>query len=244
MIIPEWLTELNFAFSQRDDGQMSFKRAEPHEVTAARYRFLENRGLDLDAVVSGELPHGSEVALVSGRDIGKGARERDWIKGVDGLVTDKPGVLLMTTHADCAPLIIYDRSHRILGQAHAGWRGLVSGVVENLVDKLKSVNGTNPSDLHAWIGPTIRACCYEVDLDVAERFPLDCRILAGESIRLDLTRFIHLELFKLGFDPDHVTDCNICTSCDERFSSYRRDGDDVQAMACLRGLPGKCVGSR
>lgn len=237
MIIPEWLSELNFAFSQRDDGQMSFKRAEPPEVTAARHKFFETKGLKLDFVVAGELPHGPEVAFVTDNDIGCGARERNWIQGVDGLITDKPGVLLMTTHADCAPIIIYDRSHLILGQAHAGWRGLISGVLENLVNKLKSVNGTNPTDLFAWIGPTIRACCYEVDLNVASRFPDECRFLAGESLRLDLTRFIHLELFRMGFNPDQVTDCNICTYCDERFSSYRRDGENTNAMACISGIP-------
>jgi len=237
MIIPEWLSELRFAFSQRGDGQMSFKRTDPQEVIPARHKFFETRGLDLNSVVTGELTHGSGIAVVTNNDVGRGARERNWIPGVDGFVTDKPGVLLMTTHADCAPLIIFDRTHKILGQAHAGWRGLISGVVENLVNSVKSINGSNPSELYAWIGPTIRACCYEVDLNVAERFPDECRFLAGESTRLDLARFIHLELFRLDFNPEQVTDSRICTSCDERYSSFRRDGEKTNAMICVSGLP-------
>ncbi len=237
MIIPDWLSDLRFGFSYRSDGQMSFNKADTETVLESRNRFFNNKGLDLGSVVAGELAHGAEVALVTEGDAGRGAMDRDWIQGVDGFVTDNPGILLLTTHADCAPLVIYDRTHRILGQAHAGWRGLVSGLIESLVETLKSINGTKPSDLYAWIGPTIRACCYEVDINVADRFPDECRFLAGDSIRLDLVRYIHRELWRLGFDPDRVTDSGICTSCDMRFSSFRRDGTETKAMVCVTGIP-------
>ena len=237
MIIPDWLSDLHFAFSHRGDGQMSFKHADKDVVLESRNRFFHDKGLNLDSVVTGELAHGAEVALVTEADAGRGARDRNWIEGIDGLVTDKPGILLMTTHADCAPLVIYDKAHKILGQAHAGWRGLASGLIESLVERLKSLNGTGPSELHAWIGPTIRACCYEVDRDVADRFPDHCRFLAGESIRLDLTMFVHRELWRLGLNPDYVTDSNVCTSCNPEFSSYRRVGLNTQAMACITGIP-------
>lgn len=237
MIIPDWLSDLNFAFSRQNDGQMSFKRTEPETVIENRVKFFNNRNLNLDSVVAGEIVHGTGVSLVTKVDSGRGARNRTWIPKVDGLVTSDPGILLLTTHADCAPIIIYNPKHKILGQAHAGWRGLVSGIVENLIETLNSINGSGSGNLRAWIGPTIGACCYEVDVNVAEQFPQECCYLNGGSIRLSLVRFIRMELERLGFNPQLVTDSEVCTSCDKQFSSMRRDGIHTNAMACVTGLP-------
>src|SRR3990172_697082 len=124
MRIPEWFGEIRFAFSLKSDGQMSFKRATPSIVAANRRRFLQAQGLSLDAVVAGELVHGSKVKVVTSANKGRGATSSNWIPGVDGLVTNDPELLLLTTHADCAPVVNYDQAHRVLGQAHAGWRSL------------------------------------------------------------------------------------------------------------------------
>ncbi len=238
MFIPEWLKGLRFAFSRPGDGQMSFNRADPTTVRDNRWQFLSELGLDLNSVVAGELTHSAEVTVVAADDAGRGASSPDWIPEVDGLVTSDPGLLLLTTHADCAPLIIYDPVHKVIGQAHAGWRGLASGLVEALVRTVGSLNGSDPGALKAWIGPTIRSCCYPVGPDVASRFPPECIILAGDSVRLDLARFIQFELQRLGFNPEELTDSGICTGCDKGFSSFRREGYQTQAMACVTGLTG------
>ena len=145
-------------------------------------------------------------------------------------------MLLLTTHADCAPLIIYDPLNKILGQAHAGWRGLADGIVEHLITNIRSLNGYQNINLFAWIGPTVRPCCYPVNLDVAGRFPEECWILVGDTMRLDLVRFIRRELERLNFDSENVADSGICTSCAPQYSSFRRDGMHTHAMACVTGL--------
>lgn len=236
MRIPGWFSEIRFAFSLKSDGQMSFKRAEPSIVSVNRRRFLQANGLSLDEVVAGELVHGGKIAVVTARDKGRGAFQPDWIEGVDGLVTDDPGLLMLTTHADCAAVVVYDGVNRVLGQAHAGWRSLRSGIIQQLVDTIRSFNGTDPANLKAWIGPTIRACCYPVGEEVARQFPQECRIIVGETVALDLARFIRLEFARLNMDPLAITDSGICTACDPTFASFRRDAASTIAMALVTGL--------
>jgi len=236
MFIPDWLARLRFAFSRKCDGQMSFKRSEVSVVRRNRERFFARNELDLEQAIGGELAHGAKVADVGSPQAGQGGVRPDWLKGVDALVTSDPDVILLTTHADCAPLVVYDHRNQVLGQAHAGWRSLAAGIVENLVDAVQAKNRGFHSELQAWIGPTIRSCCYPVSLDVAERFPVECRFLVGESIRLDLVRFIRMELERLNFKPKNVSDAGICTSCAQEFSSFRRDGFHAEAMVCATGL--------
>ncbi|MDP8238456.1 MAG: laccase domain-containing protein [Candidatus Hatepunaea meridiana] len=107
MIIPEWFNDIHFAFSRHNDGQMSFKRAEPDIVVKNRIKFFNGNNLNLDSVVASEIIHNKRIALVSQNDVGRGARERNWIPEIDGLVTSTVGLLLLTTHADCAPIVIY-----------------------------------------------------------------------------------------------------------------------------------------
>ncbi len=236
MRTPDWFNEINFAFSLKSDGQMSLKRAPLSVVTANRRRFLQANGLELDSVVAGELVHGSAVKVITLAERGRGAKRTDWIECVDGLVTAEAGLLMLTTHADCMPVVVYDAANRVIGQAHAGWRSLRSGIIENLITTIRSVNPASKSSLYAWVGPTIRACCYPVGEEVARQFPQECRVLVGERIALDLTRFIQLEFARLNLDPLAITDSGICTACDPTFASFRRDGDKTVAMALVTGL--------
>lgn len=237
MYVPGWLTELDFAFSTASDGEMSFKRADTDIVQRNRRHFFSAYNLDLNRMVGAELIHGNGIALVDTNDQGRGALSNDWIEGVDGFATNSPGTLLFTTHADCSPIIVWDAEHRILGQAHAGWRSLSKGIVEKLVNKVRSMNGEAQPSLFAWIGPTVRSCCYPVGSDVSSLFPAECSLLIDNSTRLDMVRFIRLELERLDFLPEQVSDSDICTSCSEEYSSYRRDGLKTTAMALVCGIP-------
>ena len=80
----------------------------------------------------------------------------------DALVTDQPGLLLGIVTADCAPVLLVDKQAGVIGAAHAGWRGAVSGVLENTVAAMVRL-GSDPADICAAIGPTIAQQSYEVD---------------------------------------------------------------------------------
>ncbi len=88
----------------------------------------------------------------------------------DGLLTATPHLLVAIQTADCLPLIIADPRQRAVGVFHAGWRGTVKRIVEKGVGEMQRWFGSRARDLHAAIGPGVRACCYEVGLEVREQF--------------------------------------------------------------------------
>ena len=88
----------------------------------------------------------------------------------DGLITATPGLLLAIQTADCLPIILVDSKRRAVGVFHAGWRGTVQRIVEKGVGEMRRCFGTGARDLKAAIGPGIHGCCYEVGLEVREKF--------------------------------------------------------------------------
>ena len=88
----------------------------------------------------------------------------------DGLITATPRLLLGIQTADCLPIILVDSKHRAVGVFHAGWRGTVKRIVEKGVGEMHRRFGTRPRDLKAAIGPGIHGCCYEVGVEVREKF--------------------------------------------------------------------------
>lgn len=152
----------------------------------------------------------------------------------DGAWTESPGIGLAVLSADCLPVVVCDTSGLLVGIAHAGWRGLLAGVLQNLVQHMP-VEG---KDLSAWIGPGIGGSVYEVGEDVAE-------LVAKAVAVLDLAADLQTAVMRPGittgkflFDMmplavSMLRGCGVqqvvvasgcCTYRDERFYSYRRDG--------------------
>ena len=88
----------------------------------------------------------------------------------DAIVTDRPGWLIGIVTADCAPVLLADAEEGVVGAAHAGWRGAVSGVLENTVEAMVSL-GARRGKIAAAIGPTIAQKSYEVDAAMRDQFP-------------------------------------------------------------------------
>ena len=88
----------------------------------------------------------------------------------DGLVTDRPGLMLAVQTADCLPVIVVDRKQRAVGVFHAGWRGTVKRIVEKGVGEMRRWFGSRPRDLVAAIGPGVHNCCYTVGEEVRDNF--------------------------------------------------------------------------
>jgi len=103
---------------------------------------------------------------------------------VDALVTDRPGLLLGIVTADCAPVLFHDPEARVVGAAHAGWRGAHGGVLENTIASMVEL-GAQPARIHAAIGPTIAQQSYEVDEGFRTQFGED------ESAFFDVGRPCH-----------------------------------------------------
>jgi hypothetical protein len=88
----------------------------------------------------------------------------------DGLMTAEPGVLLTIRIADCLPVLLVDPRRRVVAAVHAGWRGALARVIEKAVGDMRQAFGSNPQQLIAALGPSIRACCYQVGEEVVQSF--------------------------------------------------------------------------
>ncbi|MDQ4126032.1 MAG: polyphenol oxidase family protein, partial [Actinomycetota bacterium] len=130
----------------------------------------------------------------------------------DGLFTAAPGPVLAILAADCAPVVLW--GSRGVAIVHAGWRGLVAGVVAKGVERAEDVHG-------AWVGPAIHACCYEVGPEVVSAFEA-AGLPVHDGSHVDPGDAAGAALRAAGVDQVVVSD--VCTCCDDRFFSYRRDG--------------------
>lgn len=133
----------------------------------------------------------------------------------DALFGDAPDLALSVVTADCVPVLLAGPNG--LAAVHAGWRGLVGGVIPAALEKLGGAET-------AWIGPTIGPCCYEVGEEVAEQFPAEAVVRGGSKPHLDLVAAALLQLQGV----EDVRRVGICTRCaaDELYS-YRREGKGV-----------------
>jgi YfiH family protein len=149
----------------------------------------------------------------------------------DGLVTDRPGPVLGAFAADCIPLLFADPAARVIGSAHAGWRGTVNGIAANVVRRMTEL-GATPANVRVALGPSIGPCCFEVGPEVVEQFraafgELPNMVVQGPAKEhIDLRVATRAVLERAGVRPEHIDDKPPCTRCDERFFSYRRDGKD------------------
>lgn len=201
---------------------------DPQRVEANRARLAEKLRFAPERFAVNRQVHGIEVHPVD--------REVRECEG-DGLVTDRPGVLLGVTVADCGPLLLYDRKRRAVGALHAGWRGSAEGIVRAGIERMRQEYGTGPDDLLVWLGPSAGPCCYEVGEEVAERFdPVCSRALGRGKYLFDNRRAILLELLAAGVDAASVQIDIRCTICDRRFHSWRRDREESGRMVAVIGM--------
>ncbi|MBK9030124.1 MAG: peptidoglycan editing factor PgeF [Myxococcales bacterium] len=148
----------------------------------------------------------------------------------DGLVTDQLGPILTTFAADCVPIVFADPIARVCGSAHAGWRGTVAGVAEQVIARMGEL-GARAADVRVALGPSIGACCFEVGPEVVtafrERFgDAPGLVVAGpHKDHVDLRVALTAALTGVGVARAHVDAAPPCTRCEAaRFYSYRRDG--------------------
>jgi polyphenol oxidase len=193
----------------------------PTEVRGNRQALCDGLGIDAQRTVMGHQVHGAQVRHIEapsrpGRFTGGLA---GWPEG-DALVTGRPGLALVVLGADCLPVLLWRRDGSCVAAAHAGWRGLVDGVVENAARALGDTAAVS-----AAIGPGIGACCYQTSAEVRAHFArrFGDHVLHGENV--DLAASARAALHTCGVNDDAITTIAACTRCEpQRFFSYRRDG--------------------
>jgi YfiH family protein len=195
-------------------------------VQENRARVATAAGQTLDRMVCAAQVHGSQAALVTHHDAGRGALVfADAVPGADALVTGEPDLLLMLFFADCLPILLADTENRVVAVAHAGWRGLVGGVIENTLQTMTEQFGTRPQSVVAVVGPGIGPCCFEVGAEVAERFPMAVvESRPEEKAHVNLPEAARLRLVQARVPSGSIESAGICTACHtDRFFSHRAE---------------------
>lgn len=148
----------------------------------------------------------------------------------DALWSDARPAALGIKVADCLPVTLVADRARVIANVHAGWRGASAGIVARTLDLLSRDALFSTTAARAYLGPSIRRCCFEVGEEVVEAFSaLDDDAASfvdrgrGTKPHFDIAGFVAAGLIRRGFAPEAVFDAGICTRCDERFHSFRRD---------------------
>lgn len=145
----------------------------------------------------------------------------------DGCVSSTPGAVCVMMTADCLPVLLCDRAGTVVGAAHAGWRGLAAGVLENTVAAMRT---RGAQDIMAWLGPAIGPERFEVGAEVYEAFVGHDRAAQAafrpredrpDKLLADIYQLARMRLGAAGVDE--VSGGGWCTVGDTRFYSYRRD---------------------
>lgn len=228
-------SSLNTSFTVGDD---------PRNVV--RNRVLACLSLDLDEnnLVAAQQEHGLNVTVVGEDDRGRGAV--DWegaVPDTDALITASREVFLLMTFADCAPIILYDPVHTVIGLVHAGWKGTVGGIAARAVTTMEQALGSQADHVIAAIGPAIGPCCYEVGEEVAEAAREsglnDSLLPVGSSnkVRFDLWEANRHWLLKAGLQEKNVEVATICPACHPHlFFTHRGERGRTGRFAVLAGM--------
>ncbi|MGB0866137.1 MAG: peptidoglycan editing factor PgeF [Granulosicoccaceae bacterium] len=159
----------------------------------------------------------------------------------DAIWTDTPGRVLAIQTADCLPVLFADAEATVVAAAHAGWRGLLNGVLENTLEAMP----VDSPKVHCWLGAAIGPCCFEVGDEVRQAFvdrdaqdEVAFQALPNKKWLADLYQLSKRRLKMAGVTQVHGG--GLCTACDDQqFFSYRRDQGQTGRMASLIWLLGE-----
>lgn len=248
---------LTVGFSARDEDRSHIcnnyalhVEDQPSKVIENRKSLMKELSFSFDSFTCGEQVHGVDIAYVTREDRGRGRQDRESaFPNTDGLLTGEDDVFLASYYADCVPLFFYAPDLDWIGVAHAGWKGTVGKIGPKMIERLVS-HGADLEKILVAIGPSIGACCYEVDKHVLNRMKeaLQCQELPSSvaiptehgKAMLDLKE-ANSQLFQqAGLREEQIAKSNYCTSCaHEHFHSHRRDKGHTGRMVAFIGKLGR-----
>lgn len=225
---------LNLGFNRKDT---------PENVRENFLRICRSAGMDSSTLVFSNQVHDNKVKMVSEEDRGKGFSRESDIRGYDGLITDRPRVALVTFYADCVPVFLYDRVKQAIGVIHSGWKSTLKEIAAEAIKEMKKAAGCKPENIVAAVGPSIHACCFEVDRDVYEQFAAkfpEGRFYLEKQDRkwtVDLQGIIRSTLIGSGVPEENIHLGGICTKCrKDLFFSHRGDVGKTGSLAAMMQL--------
>lgn len=202
-------------------GNLSIGCSEFGDPLPAREKLALELGLGLDDLVMTSLVHGNQVLRVHSAHRGRGARDCQTLAPADAVFTTDEDLWLLMTSADCYPILVSGPG--CLGLAHAGWRGVLAGVLPALIRTMTETLGLDASSLRAGIGPGIGPRHFQLgpgEIEQFQRARHESEILPNRHV--DLPAILQKQAMQEGLQTVHVS--RLCTYDDEeRFFSYRRE---------------------
>lgn len=202
---------------------LNFKRGDDPDAVLENYRRMAAAlNMRVEDMVLSDQTHTTNVRVITEEDRGKGILRPQDYSDVDGMITNVPGIVLVTSYADCVPLYFVDPVRKAIGLSHSGWKGTVGHIGQKTVEKMYEVYGSEPKDIVAAIGPSICQSCYEVSDDVAEAFRANFTADEAADIlldkgngkyQLDLWKANWYVLTDAGILPEHLSVTDLCTAC-------------------------------
>ena len=203
-------------------------------VNKNRAIFAELAGFDAGGLVVADQVHGVNIEICDGSKKHYGA--------CDGFVSAAPGVFLSVKTADCQPILFADKTKRIVGVCHAGWRGTMNKIAAKTVEKMVSL-GADKSSIVAALGPCICAECFTVKEDFIAAFernsPGLLRFIYEKdgAYHADIRAMNKYVLQSAGLKDENIYVCDECTCCDgEKYYSHRRQKGHRGSMMNVIGI--------
>lgn len=199
-------------------------------VDENRRRFFAAIGATGLGFASSHQVHGTSVLY---------ATEPGRFDGYDALMTDRPGLLVGVTVADCVPILLYDQANRVVAAIHAGWRGTVGQIVTQTVRAMQQQFGTEPGQCLAYVGTCIDTCSFVVGEDVAAQFATSFVQTdpVTQQACVDLKAANRQQLLDAGV-PDHQIEVSTYSTVahNHDYFSYRAERGQTGRMLAVIGL--------
>ena len=221
-------------YSRGNYGEFNINRYcgdEQDAIRKNREALCHLLGITDDHLLMPHQVHLTETAVVDETFLCKTAEERQQaLEGVDALMTDRKGVCIGVSTADCIPILLYDPVHHAVCAIHAGWRGTVKRITEQAVKKMTATYGSRPADMIAQIGPGISLDSFEVGDEVYETFqqegfPMEKISRRDEKWHINLPECNRLQLLSTGIPDSQISTSTVCTvKQSDIFFSARRLG--------------------
>jgi YfiH family protein len=187
-------------------------------------KIFSSSGMDLDKIVYLNQIHSDKFFHVTKENYMDIRGEQG-----DALITSARGIAIGVFTADCVPVILVDSKNKITAVVHAGWKGTYQGIVKKVLTYMIDNMGADPGSIEAAIGPSIGPCCFEVGIEVAEKFTFTHEKKGKHYV--DLWRENMEQIMECGVTMDKIMTGILCTMCDkDLFFSYRRDSGKTGRM--------------
>jgi len=199
-------------------------------VNENRTLFCSWFGFTLNDLAKSHQVHGNEVLVVEAPDS---------YEGYDALITNRKGILLAVTVADCVPILLYDKARRVIAAVHAGWKGSAFKIVTKTIERMTNEYGTKTRDIVCFVGSCIGKDSFEVHNDVAQYFDDTCKKSLPEEGKylVDLQKANIDQLLILGVKEKYIEISKYDTyQCTNMYFSHRKENGNTGRMMAAIGL--------